>query len=88
MKRKYGDLIQQLEDQQLYSAGTITRFAQTIGYCTTHTELLRIRIVLNYCAQKHLPRLGDGWLRPPGQGPIMGWFGWRWKQARSDGEAS
>ncbi len=77
---KYDDLLLQLEDQTLYSAGSIIRFAQHSQYAHMPLELLRIRISLNTRATRNrFPELGDGWVRLQGQGPTPAWFGWRWK---------
>lgn len=82
---KYDDLLVQLKEREVYSAGAIIRFAQEIGYATTHLALLRIRINLNNKATRYqFPTLGDGWVHIKGQGPTPGWFGWRWKTLISD----
>lgn len=78
--RKYDDLLKQLDDDQVYSAGLILRFAQQINYAHNRQDLLRIRIGLNSRAMKMgFASLGDGWVRLEGQGLTPGWFGWRWK---------
>jgi hypothetical protein len=82
---KYDDLLIQLEDEVLYSAGAIIRFAQDSDYARLQQALLRIRISLNTRATRYgFPELGDGWIRLRGQGPTPGWFGWRWKSTVTD----
>lgn len=77
---KFDDLLVRLDDDTVYSAGLIVRFAEARGYAQTWKELLRIRISLNCkCNRYGFPRLGDGWVRLEGQDPTPGWFGWRWK---------
>lgn len=77
---KYDDLLLLLDDDTIYSAGLIVRFAKERGYANTPQELLRIRISLNTKATRQaFPTTGDGWIRLEGQGPTPGWFGWRWK---------
>lgn len=81
---KYDDLLIQLEDEVLYSAGAIIRFAQDSDFAQGQQALLRIRISLNTRATRYsFPELGDGWVRLRGQGPTPGWFGWRWKSTIS-----
>lgn len=77
---KYDDLLKRLEDNEIYSAGLVASLAKKIGYASADQALLRIRISLNSRARGNgFPRLGDGWVRLPGQGYTPGWCGWRWK---------
>ncbi|MDJ0835088.1 MAG: hypothetical protein QNK37_01145 [Acidobacteriota bacterium] len=72
---KYSSYIEALEDNQLYAAGTIPTVANP-------TKRRRMRIAfINIQKKAGFPAGGDGVLIIPGQGPLPGWFGWRWKAA-------
>lgn len=77
---KYDDLLASLDNDELYSAGKIVQMARLNHQLTAFSDLLRLRINLNARAtQGQFPDEGDGWVKLPGQGPVPGWFGWRWK---------
>ncbi len=77
---KYDDLLARLNDEEIYSAGSIIRLAQETNYANDHESLLRIRVSLNrFSSLRDFPKTGDGWIRIKGQGLTPGWYGWRWK---------
>ncbi len=85
---KYTQIIKALEDDTLYTPGSIARFAHTKGFLTafaTETEPValirrRIRIALRQLSANHkFPVEGDGLLQQTGQPPRVAWLGWRWK---------
>ena len=87
---KYEPLILALEEDSLYTAGSITQFAEEHGFLKTEPtdrvanrqEKLRMRIALGSFARNHHFSLeGDGQLKLKGQGNTPAWFGWRWKSA-------
>jgi hypothetical protein len=81
---KYGNLLERLEPDRLYSASTIAEFAVSIGYLNTNDprcsqKMRRIRVSCSQiCLRYGFPALGDGTLLLQGQRPSPGWFGWRW----------
>ncbi len=81
---KYGNLLERLEPNKLYSASTIAEFAVAIGYLNAADprcaqKMRRIRVSCNQiCLRYEFPGLGDGTLTQQGQRPSPGWFGWRW----------
>ena len=79
---KYGNLIEQLSDEKVYSAAMIAHLAETIG--EDHRQRTRIRKTLNMFTRNNgFPEEGDGPVQLRGQEPGRGWFGWRWKEAVS-----
>ena len=85
---KYKDLIEMLDDDQLYSPGAIASFAMTSGYLSesdpnrVKVEKRRIRISLVQFVRNHgFPPKGDGLIKVKGQALTVGYFGSRWKKA-------
>lgn len=77
---KYDDLLEKLNNDELYSAGSIVALARETAYMTEYNGLLRIRITLNArAARASFVSQSDGWVKLPRQSPTLGWYGWRWK---------
>ena len=83
---RYKHLLKALEEDGLYCAAQIARFAEKQGLPRTRRadrearrkELLRI--AMNRLATNHqFPFPGDGLVQVPGQAVIPGWHGWRWQ---------
>ena len=71
---KYAEIINRLTDDVVYSPGTIPLSG-------TRDEK-RARIAFTALAKRNaFPSNGDAVINLPGQAPIAGWFGWRWKTA-------
>jgi len=77
-----------LKDEQIYTPATIAAFAEANGLLKEVTtagiklEKQRIRITMGRFSNNHgFPDQGDGMVTMPGQAPVPGWFGWRWKSA-------
>lgn len=84
---KYRPFLAVLCDDQLYSPAAIVRHGQKLGLfkpglkgeALKHAKL-RIRITFARLAQNHkFPEYGDGLVKLPGQAPVPGWLGKRWK---------
>ena len=89
-KVKHQKLIMSLEDAEVYSAGSIARYARDSGYLQEHfpdgidREQRRIRISLGHLSRSHFfPESGDGFVWLPGKALVPGWLGSRWKAAVS-----
>jgi len=85
---KYKVLLDQLDEDELYTPATITAMAERIGFVKAtepnqrRLEKQRIRISLGRFSNNHgFPDAGDGMVTLRGQAPTPGWFGWRWKAA-------
>jgi hypothetical protein len=85
---KYKDLIEMLDDDQLYSPGAIASFAVSSSYIDEFepeqlkVEKRRIRIALVQFVRNHgFPPKGDGLIKVKGQALTVGYFGSRWKDA-------
>ena len=85
---KYEEIIGRLVDEELYSPGSIARFAEEQGLLVDFLDLepnrkkvmLRIRIAMGRASNNNgFPDEGDGRVKVPGQAPVPGWYGWRWK---------
>lgn len=81
---KYGNLLERLDSEKLYSASTIAEFSVAIGYIaeTDPRRLQKMRRIRVSCSQICLrygfPVEGDGHILLQGQRPSPAWFGWRW----------
>ena len=87
---KYRDLLLSLEDDDIYTPSTIATLAKNRGMFESawddpkgiRLEHQRIRITMGrFSNNNNFPDKGDGQVVVPGQPPIPGWFGWRWKAA-------
>ena len=88
---KYNNLIEMLQEDDLYTPATITALAEARGMVTEtdpdkrRLEKQRIRISLGRFSNNHeFPDEGDGMVRVKGQAPTPGWFGWRWRAALNE----
>ena len=81
---RYKHLLKALEEDGLYCAAQIARFAEKQGLPRTRRtdrearrkELLRIRIAMNRLATNHqFPYLGDGLVQVPGLA-VNPWLAW------------
>ncbi len=87
---KYRHLIENLEDDVLYSAGAIVLNAIAKGLLDEvpaeemKQQKLRIRHTMCRFAKNHgFPKAGEGWVIIDGQAPTPGWRGATWKAALS-----
>lgn len=85
---KYKKIIDQLDEDSIYTPGSIAIFAAKKElYASKNSEDLkaerhRLRISLGRFSNNHkFPDHGDGTVTLPGQAPTPGWFGWRWMAA-------
>ncbi len=87
---KYDVLIEMLEDQTIYCPGTIIKLAEEKGYFPSsldQDELTRAKLRARHSLRSFSLRHGlyesgvDGWVKIPGQTPLRGWYGHRWKAA-------
>ncbi len=85
---KYKLTIKHLIDEHIYSPATIAIYAGSNGLLKAtdpagiRLEKQRIRITMGRFSNNHdFPDQGDGIVTLPGQAPVPGWFGWRWKAA-------
>lgn len=86
---KYHRFLEILEDDRIYSPGTITQngkrnglFPEGLSDQELRHAQLRVRISLGRFAYNHnFPREGDGLVTVLGQPTIAGWKGSRWKAA-------
>ncbi|CAM2009501.1 hypothetical protein [Acanthopleuribacter pedis] len=85
---KYAVIIEQLDEDDLYTPATIADFAEEIGFIDSRDperhrlERQRVRIAMGRFSNNHkFPDEGDGFVTLRGQPPIPAWFGWRWKNA-------
>ena len=86
---KYRTYLEVLEDEEVYSPSTIVTNGISKGLLDTRLkgkalklEKLKIRHALaRYSANHFFPKMGDGYIDDiPGQAPIRGWLGKRWKE--------
>ena len=88
-KRKYGNIIENLNPDSLYTGGCIAIFAREHGLvdggpAELKKNMLRIRTAMNRIkTRKKFPEEGDGQVQPPGQAPYPAWYGWRWQLSMS-----
>ena len=88
--RKYREIIEELEEDELYTAASIARFAASRGLLDRYVaeggdEKLaeqRIRIAMGRTRANHLPDEGDGLVTLKDRHPTPGWYGWRWKETQ------
>jgi hypothetical protein len=89
---KYARFLRCLEDDQIYTPAAIVRYGKSCGLfpegISSDQERhlgLKIRHTLARLSKNHsFPAEGDGWVAIPGQAPMRGWQGWRWKAALPD----
>ena len=80
---KYKHIIEQLEDDKVYSPALIAREAITAGILE-RGDRQKARHTLSRLSNNHaFPAEGDGLVRIPGQTATIGWHGKRWKAAVS-----
>ena len=85
---KYKDLLNQLNQNSLFSSAGIARFGIEVGYYEGLTvdkrkkKMRQIYLALGRLAKsRNFPVFGDGIIRLDGQAPTPAWFGWRWQNA-------
>lgn len=86
---KYRHLLEILEDDTIYSPGSIVRNGEEKGLLSIpegseerNLQRLRIRHTLSRFARNHeFPRPGEGWVTLIGLAPTPGWRGSTWKAA-------
>jgi len=89
---KYRHLIENLEDEKLYSAGAIVRNAIAKGLLDEVPDeekkvRQRVRHTMSRFAHNHgFPKKGDGLEVTAGQPPRPGWRGATWKAALQQGK--
>ena len=86
--KKYMGVIRALNKTQLYTAGTIARFAVKQGLIAgadLKKEQYRLRrCMVRLCANHAFPWKGDGTIKTKGQAARPAWFGYRWQEAYLD----
>ena len=89
---KYRQLLDILDDDTLYSPGSIARNGEEKGLLPTmptvaernYRRLLIRHTLARFVFNHHFPKLGkggDGLVKLIGQAPAQGWFGATWKAA-------
>ena len=86
---KYAHFITILEDQVIYTPATIVRYGASMGFFDKRLKgealkaaKMKVRHTLaRLSANRDFPKGGDGWTVIPGQAPLRGWLGRRWKAA-------
>ena len=85
---KYRHFLVLLQDEPLYCPATIADLLVELNCRDVDGEpdpglfRRRLRIAMARFAKKRgFPKHGDGMVDYDAQAPIVGWFGWRWKQA-------
>lgn len=86
---KYADLLEQLDEEDLFTPATIAITADESGYIDPdlppeerRKRIQRIRITMGRLTKnRRFPPDGDGKRRLPCQAPMPAWFGWRWRWA-------
>lgn len=93
---RYRRFLELLDDNEVYVPATIARTGESAGLFKRQGGLfkndlkgraldeakLRVRHSLARFSSNHqFPLEGDGYVYLPGQAPIRGWYGWRWKEA-------
>lgn len=89
---KYAHFLMTLEDSKIYSAATIVRNGERLGFFPKGLKgdalkeaKTRVRMALGrLSSNRHFPYEGDGFLRIKGQPPVRGWTGKRWKAAAGE----
>jgi len=83
---KYVHFVMELDDDQIYSPGTIARLGQELGFLDdiedknkSDARLLVRHTLARYRVNHRFPEEGDGVIRIRGQGSSTGWSGERWK---------
>jgi len=77
---KYREILAQLDDDKLYAPKMIATRAWISGQIGSDRERQRLLSSLGSLIKRHgFPEKGDGMVRPAGQQPQPGWFGWRFK---------
>ena len=83
--KRYLDIIRKLDNDTIYSPGSIAWFARANGLCNVSedewpAERIRIRITLAIYARNHqFPSEVHEKVKIPGQKPTPGWRGSHWK---------
>ncbi len=81
----FSELIMLLEDQQLYTAGTIAALAiereLTFPKARNPTRVNLRHSLCLLARTAAFPREGDGFVHQAGLAVAPGWYGWRWKEA-------
>ena len=86
---KYAVILWSLPDDELFTPALIAARAATLGLIEgngdpeqTRLARLRIRVAMGRLSNNHeFPDDGDGLVTLPGQSPVAGWHGRRWKTA-------
>ena len=85
---KYGDLLNKLDGDQLFTPASIARFGVEVDYYEGLSDeertvlMKRIRLALGRLAKsRNFPPDGDGSIQLKGQALTPAWYGWRWKNA-------
>lgn len=89
---KYRLFIECLDDATAYCPSSIVANGERLGLFSQHKKKkerklakLRVRITLGRFSSNHdFPIGGDDLVFLPGQAPIPGWYGARWKAAIED----
>ncbi len=86
---KYKEIIQNLDDDDVYTPATIASFAAESNFLdgdeSEKLQRRRVRITLGRFSCRFFPGEGDGQVTLRGQAPTPGWYGWRWKYGYLDG---
>ncbi|CAM2011588.1 hypothetical protein [Acanthopleuribacter pedis] len=85
---KYDYLLAYLEDNEVYTPAKIVQLAferNLIEVPGDVHEQHKLRVKIRHCLARksvrfQFPDEGDGTIKMPGQAPVRGWFGSRWKQ--------
>ena len=91
---KYSPLLAALDNEKIYCPASIVHHAQATGLLDElwpgkndkQARLKARHSLARFTVGHHFPKTGDGLISEPipGQPPLRGWFGWRWKEACSD----
>lgn len=86
---KYGSILKELNDEEVYTAVTIAYFARDRGLLDPNQgerdAMQRIRITLTRLADLHeFPVEGDRVILIRDKIPSPAWLGWRWKRISND----
>ena len=83
---KYTHFLTELEDDEVYSPGTIAQLGQDLGFLDDvkqeekkDARLLVRHTLARYRFNHDFPEDGDGTVKIRGQGASLGWTGERWK---------
>ena len=90
---KYPHFIMTLEDDVVYTPGTVALLGQELGFLDDVPDSeksdarMRVRHTLaRYRVNHKFPIDGDGMVRVRGQAPTIGWKGGRWKEPVAEHE--